>query len=46
MIQDFIVRGLTVDQLFSMLHKMGHVAGMKSLREYGRQLSSPRKTVG
>ena len=43
-IQDFIVQGLTVDQLFSMLHKMRHLAGMKTLQEHGRQQSSHRGT--
>ena len=35
-LQDFISRGFTVDDLFLMLSRMGHVEGMKILKEYGQ----------
>ena len=34
-LQDFIVRGITVDNLFLMLSDMGHAEGMKTIEQYG-----------
>ena len=34
-LQDFIVQGLTVDDLYTMLHGIGHKEGMKTLQEFG-----------
>ena len=38
-LQDFIVRGLSVDHLFLMLCDMGHVEGMKTIQQYGEYVS-------
>lgn len=33
-IQDFITRGLTTDDVYIVLKEMGHAAGMKILKDY------------
>ena len=35
-IQDFITRGFTVDQLYTMLTEIGHIEGRRILKDYGR----------
>ena len=35
-IQDFITRGFTVDQLYTMLTEIGHIEGRRVLKDYGR----------
>ena len=35
-LQDFIARGYTVDDLFLMMNGMGYVEGMKILQEHGQ----------
>ena len=35
-IQDFITRGLTTDDVYLVLQKMGHKAGMKVLQDHGK----------
>ena len=35
-IQDFITRGFTVNELFCMLRAIGHLEGMRTLGKYGR----------
>ena len=34
-IQDFITRGFSVDELFNVLKKIGHLEGMRTLWNYG-----------
>ncbi len=40
-IQDFITRGFTVDDLFTILKTMGHLEGMKILWNHGEDRAVP-----